>query len=195
MDGRPLGNPVVLDGYSAAWQVTEPGAHTFTFTYTPQRLVDWTRVLSGAAVAVLLVLAFRRDRPVTALPVTAQNRHRHRPSSRRRRAAEGVLVAVVCGLCGGVPLAVVGIGLGVAHVTGRPGGRRLLAVAIALLVLVPVAWIAGNRDIWGQITPALVVDTPWPAWLAAAALACLVVGVVEDDRAGHTDPEVTRSAP
>jgi hypothetical protein len=58
-----------------------------------------------------------------------------------------------------------------------------------------VAWIAGNRDIWGQITPALVVDTPWPGWLAAAALACLVVGVVEDDRARSTEPEVTPSAP
>ena len=190
MDGRSMGNPLVVDGYSAAWEVTDPGAHTFTFTYTPQRLVDWTRAFSGMVVALLFVLAFRRQSSVELSPQTQRANQPVAPVSRRRRTVEGVVIAVVCGLCGGLPLAVVGLGLGVAHATGRPGGRRLLAVAVGLLALVPVAWIVGNRDIWGQITPALVVDTPWPAWLAAAALACMVVGVVEDDRTIEDGPEV-----
>ena len=181
MDGRSIGNPVLVDGYSAAWEVTDPGAHTFTFSYTPQRLVDWTRVISGMVLALLFVLAFRRRSSVEAREATQADPPRA-PVSRRRRTVESVAIAVVCGLCGGLPMAVVGVGLGVAHATGRPGGRRLLAVAVGLLVLVPVVWIVGNWDIWGQITPALVVDTPWPAWLAAAALACMVVGVVEDER-------------
>ena len=182
MDGKPMGAPFVVDGYSAAYEVEDLSPHTFTFTYRPQRLVDLSRAFTALVLAMLVVLAARRP-STTTVPVGAGSSP-WQPAlpSRRRLAVEAVAVVALATAAGGIPLLPVAVALGVAHWLGRPRPRRLIAVSVGLLLLVPVVWIAGNADAWGDITPALVVDTPLPGWFAAAALCCLVVGVVGDDR-------------
>lgn len=188
IDGRPLGAAVVVDGYSAAWEVTDPGPHVFSFTYQPQRLVTISRWVTFAVLVLLVVLCVRR-RPGVVPAVVAEPRHC--PPTRRRRGLESLLIALVVTASGGWPLAPVGIALALLHLTQRPRPRTLLSVAVAVFLAVPVAWVLGNLDRWGEITPALVTDNPWPGWLAATGLALLVVGVLDDDR----DLAIRRGAP
>ena len=56
MDGRPLGPPLLLDGYSIGWRVTDPGPHRFEVSFTPQRAADWSLAASGAALLVVALL-------------------------------------------------------------------------------------------------------------------------------------------
>ena len=193
MDGSPLGPPSLVDGYSAAWEVTEPGAHVFTFTYGPQRVVVVTRIFSLAVLAMLLVLALRRAAPGVERPTPAWPRTAATAPSRRRRGIEALIIAVVVTGAGGLPLAPVGVVLAALHWARRPRPRTLLTASVVAFALVPVAWLLGNAGRWGEITPALVTDNPWPGRLAATALALLVVGVLDDDRelglAGSTRPQ------
>ena len=69
MDGRPLGPPVLLDGYSVGWRVDAPGPHRFTITYGPQRAAVAAGLASLAAlVLVLVLLVGRPGRPGRGSP-------------------------------------------------------------------------------------------------------------------------------
>ncbi len=54
--GADLGPPVLLDGYSAGWYVTKTGSYTVTATFGPQTVYTAGLIVSGAVLAVLLVL-------------------------------------------------------------------------------------------------------------------------------------------
>jgi arabinofuranan 3-O-arabinosyltransferase len=62
MDGRPLGPPVLLDGYSVGWRVDAPGPHRFSITYTPQRVGIAASLASLAALLVVMLLLVGRPR-------------------------------------------------------------------------------------------------------------------------------------
>jgi arabinofuranan 3-O-arabinosyltransferase len=58
MDGRPLGPPLLLDGYSVGWRVADQRPHRFEVTFGPQRpagVALWVSAAGLALVAVLLV--------------------------------------------------------------------------------------------------------------------------------------------
>jgi len=78
------------------------------------------------------------------------------------------------------PGAVAGAGLALWHLLAPPPPRALLVGAAALLGLVPVAWLAAGIPAGAALNPGLVGRRPAAAWLAAAALVLLVIGVVRD---------------
>jgi len=63
MDGRPLGPPVLVDGYSTGWRIPNAGAHVITMRFTPQRWATASLVASLLALALAVGLALRPRRP------------------------------------------------------------------------------------------------------------------------------------
>jgi hypothetical protein len=68
MDGRPLGPPLLLDGYSVGWRVTDLGPHRFEVAFGPQRAAAWSLAASAAGLALvaLLLAGVRPPRPLLA---------------------------------------------------------------------------------------------------------------------------------
>jgi len=65
IDGRDLGPPIVLDGYSVGWRVSRPGSYTVSVRYGKQRLYDGALLLSAVTLALgftFIVLGWRRRR-------------------------------------------------------------------------------------------------------------------------------------
>jgi arabinofuranan 3-O-arabinosyltransferase len=62
MDGRRLGPPVLLDGYSVGWRVDAPGPHRFTISYGPQKAGAAAGLASLAALVLVLMLLVGRPR-------------------------------------------------------------------------------------------------------------------------------------
>jgi arabinofuranan 3-O-arabinosyltransferase len=61
MDGRWLGPPLLLDGYSVGWRITDQRPHTFEVAFGPQRAATLSQAVSGAGlVLVALLLAGAR---------------------------------------------------------------------------------------------------------------------------------------
>ena len=65
MDGRPLGPPLLLDGYSVGWRITDPRPHRFEVAFAPQRAAGWALAVSTAGLVLLAVLlaGWRPRRP------------------------------------------------------------------------------------------------------------------------------------
>jgi arabinofuranan 3-O-arabinosyltransferase len=65
MDGRPLGPPLLLDGYSVGWRIDDRGPHRFEVAYGPQRAATWSLAasLAGLGVVALLLAGVRPRRP------------------------------------------------------------------------------------------------------------------------------------
>ena len=68
------------------------------------------------------------------------------------------------------------------HARAPPSPRLLYRAALVLVVLTPVAFLVGNVSRWGDVSAALVLANPWPARLAACALALVCLGVWREDR-------------
>ncbi|HCP61848.1 MAG TPA: hypothetical protein DIU14_05155, partial [Actinobacteria bacterium] len=66
IDGRSLGTPLVVDGYSAGWRVDRTGSYRISIRYAPQAKYTALLGISAAALvgtaAVLLVPLIRRRR-------------------------------------------------------------------------------------------------------------------------------------
>ena len=56
MDGRPLGPPLLLDGYSVGWRITDQRPHRFEVAFGPQRAARWAFAASAAGLALVGVL-------------------------------------------------------------------------------------------------------------------------------------------
>jgi hypothetical protein len=69
------------------------------------------------------------------------------------------------------------------HAVDRPKVRDMAVLAVTLLVAVPVAWVVGNLDRWGVVSPDLVLDNRWPHRLAGIGLLALLVAVVRSEAA------------
>ncbi len=195
IDGRDLGAPSVVDGYSAGWQVRDPGPHRISIRYGPQRPADAAIGVSVATVggAAALVILGGRDRgalapapepapaprgtqPVGALPDRLRSR-----DTRRAAVVGWFLTAVLVFVVGGVWLGVLGLVLGAVDLVRRLAASALLRAGLACWAALPVIWIAGNSDRWHQVTPQLVTGNPWSNSVAAAGLLLLVTGAVRQE--------------
>jgi arabinofuranan 3-O-arabinosyltransferase len=56
MDGRPLGPPLLLDGYSVGWRITDPRPHRFDVAFAPQRAAGWALAASTAGLVLVALL-------------------------------------------------------------------------------------------------------------------------------------------
>src|SRR4029450_11558785 len=56
MDGRDLGPPLLLDGYSVGWRITDPRPHRFEVPLRPQRAARWALLASAAGLVLMAVL-------------------------------------------------------------------------------------------------------------------------------------------
>ncbi|HET7519746.1 MAG TPA: hypothetical protein VFN05_19050, partial [Actinomycetes bacterium] len=56
MDGRDLGPPLLLDGYSGGWRITDPRPHRFEVAFGPQRAARWALLASAAGLVLVAVL-------------------------------------------------------------------------------------------------------------------------------------------
>ena len=80
MDGRELGPPLLLDGYSVGWRITDPRPHRFEVAFGPQRAARWAFLASAAGLVLVagLLIGWR--------PGGIRRRRAARPDSPRRRA-------------------------------------------------------------------------------------------------------------
>jgi hypothetical protein len=129
----------------------------------------------------LALWPWRRPDPRLA---TAVARPRH--LSRRRDAVRWAAVVVLAWLLGGVVVGAAALMVAAVHVWRTVPPRGVLLLGVVLLALTPVAFLVGNASRWGDVTPRLVLDNPWPGWLGGCALMLLCVGVWRQD-------QVTRS--
>ena len=56
MDGRWLGPPLLLDGYSVGWRITDQRPHRFEVAFGPQRAASLSQVVSGAGLVLVALL-------------------------------------------------------------------------------------------------------------------------------------------
>jgi arabinofuranan 3-O-arabinosyltransferase len=68
MDGRWLGPPLLLDGYSVGWRITDQRPHRFEVAFGPQRAASLSQAVSAAGLALvaLLLVGPRRRSPLRA---------------------------------------------------------------------------------------------------------------------------------
>ena len=72
-DGRDLGAPQVIDGYSNGWRVNGT-CRRASFVFGPNRTLHIAELLSlVAALALLILLAVRRPRPAAPLQPSRDN--------------------------------------------------------------------------------------------------------------------------
>ncbi|MEM7141423.1 MAG: alpha-(1-_3)-arabinofuranosyltransferase family protein [Actinomycetota bacterium] len=75
VDGRNLGEPVVIDGFANGWLLEAGEDVVVDLSWTPQRVVRWALIASAIAILVVLVLALRRPavstRDADAMPSLA----------------------------------------------------------------------------------------------------------------------------
>lgn len=173
IDGRDLGDPILVDGYSSGWLITDLDSHDIVLAYAPQR---WTQLALAGSVATVLLAGFlvlrRRLRPpgaVTSAAPEGDPAGRSAGSRRRRPSRAGAF--------GWVALAGVAVGLpglvGAAIVVAlrRAGAARALPwLGAALIVVAPVVYIlvAGSR--LSDVGETTVADAMWPHRVAAVGL-------------------------
>lgn len=186
LDGRDLGPPTTVDGYSAGWYVDAPGTHTISVRYDPQRTTDLALAASGLAVLGCLVAL------VVRAPVPVEAAVRRRPGVRIVRRGRVAVAASVLGwlvlvglgwLFGGLPLGVAAAVLAAWHLLRPPPPRLVLLLGVAGLAAVPVVWLALRPDLNRPLTAHIVQDDLWPHRLAAIGLLLVLVGAARAERA------------
>ncbi len=61
MDGKLLGPPILVDGYSAGWIIRSPGPHSFVVWFGPQRFMNVSLAVSLLALVLIAALLIRRE--------------------------------------------------------------------------------------------------------------------------------------
>ncbi|HVD13397.1 MAG TPA: alpha-(1-_3)-arabinofuranosyltransferase family protein [Actinomycetota bacterium] len=193
MDGLPLGPPLLVDGYATGWRIPDTGAHVVTMAFTPQRWASASLAVSAGAIVLLLVLFLRpRRRPEDpgGGGVAAPGGDPHAEGAGRTTAAFGGggvrqlaahagLVALLWFLGGWVGL-LVGLATVAWDRLRRPSAADLLRAALAGFCLLPLAVVARGLPRPSTVTPLFAGSNLVAHYLAGAALALLVLGILRD---------------
>lgn len=186
VDGEPLGSPVVVDGYSTAWLVDEPGEHEVRVWFGPQSGATVALAVSGITLLVALavigvgVVRARGAGPRTPAAVAAlsgRSRVEGRPPGPARARVPGWIGAVLlmgaAGLfLGAVGVVLVGVVLGWRRVRGL-SGRALCWTGAACVVLSGVAYLVVGG---GTVEAAFASGNLVPHYLGGTGLFLGVLG-------------------
>jgi arabinofuranan 3-O-arabinosyltransferase len=207
MDGLPLGRPVLVDGYATGWRIADTGAHVITMVFAPQRWASVSLVASIAAIVLVLVLVLRPRRragdpggvAASGGGTAATGGGGGRPGGSggtagspeapaaaasgeggvRQLAAHAGLVALLWFLGGWVGL-LVGLAIVAWDRLRRPPAADLLRAALAGFCLLPLAVLARGLPRPSTVTPLFAGSNLLAHYLAGAALALLVLGILRD---------------
>ncbi|MBD2760241.1 DUF3367 domain-containing protein [Yimella sp. cx-573] len=169
-NGKSLGRPTLIDGYSTGWRVPEGGQHTIDIRFAPQRA---SYVAAGMSLAVLLialgliVLALRRrtlwqDEPQRVIDEQSRRRLPRWAKEIGLVAVSGFFVGVA-----GLAAAVVVVLVARRHLLAP---RRLLMVGAGLVFLAMPVYLIAIGDKRGTVSADAVAMSLWPHHLAGAGL-------------------------
>ncbi|HEY7071174.1 MAG TPA: alpha-(1-_3)-arabinofuranosyltransferase family protein [Acidimicrobiales bacterium] len=201
VNGRSLGDPVLVDGFANGWLVTpDDASFTVDMRFTPQGRVDIAIWISLAAALACLILIVRRPRTVVNAPTSEAEpyssvlafRYDGALPSRRTAVWTGVGVFLLAWILAGpwVGLGVgIAAGIGARHETFRR--YLLLASPIALgLCALYVLYIQARWNPTPSFDWPIEMRRPHPiGWIAVLVLvADAVVDRVWQKRRTDTDP-------
>lgn len=177
-NGKDLGEPVVLDGYSTGWRVPKGGTYDIDIRYAPQRGANIALLVSLVAFFAAVFIAFRahRSRELHAAPTVELDDTRG--ADVPHVALEVALVAVAGFFVGWAGL-VAAAAVVVADRTRRARPWWLVATGSALIVASIPVYLVVQGDYRGTVAADAVATSLWPHRLAGAgfvlALAALLV--------------------
>ncbi|TWE12628.1 alpha-(1-_3)-arabinofuranosyltransferase domain-containing protein [Rudaeicoccus suwonensis] len=202
-NGKSLGTPQIIDGYSVGWIIPKGGNYTIDIHYGPQVQADVTlgvsivAVLTAAALAVQpFVRRVRRrrghdddtepyddDDPDDLDPVAGRTNRRIRLPRVWKEIALVVCGAIFVGPAGAVAALVV-----VGTLRLRPvSAWRLQVAGAALLMAAIVVYLIALGPLRGQLSADGVARNMWPNYLAGAGLVVGLTGALRGDWRRHTD--------
>jgi hypothetical protein len=181
-DGRGLGAPQVIDGYSNGWRVNGT-CRRASFVFGPNRTLHIAELLSlVAALALLILLALRRPRAALAVPTPRDNDFASADAPVRWPAtcalAAGAAAALVFGFVFALRAGVV-IGPAVGLILWRGiGARRMLLVAGALLVVaVPPIYLLFPAHGQHGFDSKYAIEHLGAHWVGVAAVVLLILAL------------------
>lgn len=220
-DGKDLGAPTTIDGFSTGWIVPDGGTHTITISYGPQRTSNIALVISGLvlaiAVALVTLAAWRRRRrrgrwdddgdgdgpeagaPRAATPATppAGRRASHlsataAPGSRwQREVGLVVLAGFAIGWAGLVAGLLVVGGLRLRPV--RPSWMIYAGSGLVMASIVVYLVLLGGQR--GEVSADAVSSSLIPHYLAGAGLVIALVSALLARDHHHQDPDEDMDVP
>jgi hypothetical protein len=188
-DGRDLGAPKVVDGFANGWRV-EPGCKRASFSFGPQRAVDWGYAIGALACLVLLALmlvrrprrdagageATRESAATPGDPLPVDDSQWRLPAG--RALAAGVAAAVAFGFVFALRAGVV-IGPVTALVLWRGiSAKQMITIAGALLaIVVPAVYLIFPATDRGGYGPAYPVERLGAHWVTVGAVVLLILAL------------------
>jgi hypothetical protein len=175
---RDLGTPTPIDGFANGWRI-DSSCRDAEFAFPPQRVAVGGYALSALAVLACLVVAlvaWRRERRRPPAPRGADASSLPDPHVRLdwrpalvAAAAVGVAGGFVFALRAGavlLPLTLLAVRRGI-------GARRLVALALAAVALLPLVYLVFEPKNRGGFSFTYVNDLLGAHWVAVFAVTCL----------------------
>ncbi|WP_170119767.1 alpha-(1-_3)-arabinofuranosyltransferase domain-containing protein [Branchiibius hedensis] len=176
-NGKSLGAPQVIDGYSTGWRVTTSGDTIVDIHYAPQTSANLALAGSAGFLLAALLLASRRSRLFALAAVPDGTWRAPSLTSRRRWLLAGALV-VVSGFFVGVPGLVAAVGTIAAVRIWRLPGRVLQWAGAAAIGCSMVVYLVVLGDARGTQNATAVGSHLWPHYLAGAGLVVALAGTL-----------------
>lgn len=176
-NGKDLGAPQVIDGYSTGWRLTTTGDTVVDIHYAPQTSANIALAGSGVFLLAAVVLAGRRSRLRALAPVPEGTWRAPAVSARTRWLLEGALV-VVSAFFVGVPGLVAAVGTVAAVRIWRLPGRALQWIGAAAIVCSMLLYLIVLGDARGTLNATAVATHLWPHYVAGAGLVVALAGTL-----------------
>ncbi|MFN8098191.1 MAG: alpha-(1-_3)-arabinofuranosyltransferase family protein [Dermatophilaceae bacterium] len=185
VDGRSLGTPVVIDGWSVGWILDQAGRHTVHVWFAPQRAATigaWVSGLTVLGCALLVGMPFRLRRLAFAAAVGRRSRTEGAGASApltawplaRRWLPVGVVAAG--GFAFGIP-GLVGA-LVVVATRRRLTARRQIIAGAVVVAAAGLLQIVLAIPSWGSVDALVTAHSAWPHVVAAAGLVIALAGAM-----------------